>query len=249
MHPRPLVPALLALALLAGGCGGAPEDREVVIFAASSLSDVAPELAAAHAARGGAPVRFSFGSTATMGRIIAAGAPADALLGVGQQTMFSVGERAEVCAFTSLAWNELVVVVPASSDAVDQDWELAERIAVGDWRAEVPVGVAAKWWLEHEGRWAALESRLVPTVDARAALAAVSSGSVEAGIVYATDAASTDRVRVVGRPENLEMDLDLGIWIVWLDEPGQEVRSFSNFMRSGEAQAIWRKHGFRVGSS
>ena len=61
------------------------------------------------------------------------------------------------------------------------------RIAVGD-PAAVPVGVYTREYLERLGLWAKFQPRLVPTVNVRAALAAVDAGNADAAFVYATDA-------------------------------------------------------------
>ena len=61
------------------------------------------------------------------------------------------------------------------------------RLALGDPEA-VPAGIYARRWLEGRGLWERLRGRVVPTLDVRAALAAVESGAAEAGIVYRTDA-------------------------------------------------------------
>jgi molybdate transport system substrate-binding protein len=45
--------------------------------------------------------------------------------------------------------------------------------------------------------WDAVRDRIVPALDVRAALAAVESGSVDAGVVYRTDAAISKGVRTV----------------------------------------------------
>jgi molybdate transport system substrate-binding protein len=51
----------------------------------------------------------------------------------------------------------------------------------------VPAGVYARRWLEGLGLWGALAPRVVPGVSVRDALSTVLSGSVELGIVYASE--------------------------------------------------------------
>ena len=94
--------------------------------------------------------------------------------------------------------NRLVVVVPAAAAASSmtaEDLAGVRRLALGDPRA-VPAGIYARRWLERRGLWERVRDRVVPTLDVRAALAAVESGNVDAGIVYRTDAAISKRVRV-----------------------------------------------------
>jgi molybdate transport system substrate-binding protein len=70
-----------------------------------------------------------------------------------------------------------------------------KRLALADTEA-VPAGVYARRWLTSIGLWEELQDRVVPTLNVRAALAAVESENVDAGIVYRTDAAISKRVRV-----------------------------------------------------
>src|SRR5690606_36931421 len=79
------------------------------------------------------------------------------------------------------------------------------RIALGN-PESVPAGRYAKSALEAAGLWTALADSLIPAQNVRQVLDYVARGEVQAGFVYATDAAQmSDRVRVaapvsVGRP-------------------------------------------------
>jgi len=96
--------------------------------------------------------------------------------------------------------NNLVVVVPAdSSVTLTSAAQLAEsrfnRIALGETRS-VPAGIYAREYLQKIGIWTQVESRVIPCESVRAALAAVESGNVDAGIVYKTDALESHKVKV-----------------------------------------------------
>ena len=94
--------------------------------------------------------------------------------------------------------NVLVVVVPFNSTAKigsAKDLEALPKLALAD-PAAVPAGVYAKKWLAQEGVWDTVEKKVIPTLDVRAALAAVAGGDVPAGIVYRTDAAISTEVRI-----------------------------------------------------
>src|SRR5207245_2934230 len=104
-----------------------------------------------------------------------------------------------------LPWTPLVALAallgggtPARADEVTAfpaDLAKLKRLALADPEA-VPAGIYARRYLETVGLWPALHDRVVPTLDVRAALAAVESENVPAGIVYRTDAALSKRVRV-----------------------------------------------------
>jgi molybdate transport system substrate-binding protein len=110
----------------------------------------------------------------------------------------------------------------------------------------VPAGVYARQYLQSQGLWSRLEERVVPTLDVRGALAAVASGNVETGIVYRTDAAIEDRVKVV-----YTVPQDEGPPIVYAlgtvdqgsgERPG--VRAFYDYLRSEPAGGVFERFGF-----
>jgi molybdate transport system substrate-binding protein len=61
----------------------------------------------------------------------------------------------------------------------------------------VPAGVYARQYLQAIGIWAALQPKLVPVANVRAAVAAVENGSADAAIAYETDADVSTRAKAV----------------------------------------------------
>ena len=175
--------------------------EEVLVFAAASLTESLEEIGKACEAKTGTAVRFSFGASSDLARQIQAGAPADVFFSADTARMDALEKagivrRADRREFLS---NQLVVVVPISSSlriAGAKDLAKLPRLALADPEA-VPAGIYARKWLEAEGVWGQVRQKLVPTFDVRATLAAVESGGVEAGIVYRTDSAISNKVRVV----------------------------------------------------
>jgi molybdate transport system substrate-binding protein len=173
---------------------------EILVFAAASLTESLQEIGKAFTARTATSVRFSFGASSDLARQIAAGAPADVFFSADTAKMDALEARGFVRRSDRREFlsNELVVVVPASSSVrIAGAKSLAElpRLALADPEA-APAGIYARRWLESEGVWETVRGRVVPTLDVRAALAAVESGGVPAGIVYRTDAAISRDVRV-----------------------------------------------------
>jgi molybdate transport system substrate-binding protein len=121
-----------------------------------------------------------------------------------------------------------------------------KRLALAD-PAAVPAGLYAKAWLEKAGVWKELEPRVVPALDVRAALAAVEAGRVDAGIVYATDAAQSKRVRVVLTVPEAE-----GPRVVYpvaaLSQGKAPVvgRAFVRFLTGDTTRSIFERYGFIV---
>ena len=93
--------------------------------------------------------------------------------------------------------NRLVVIVPRESGRTLQGAAGLQSAGqfLGD-PATVPAGTyAKKRWLR-AGIWESVKNRVVPTLDVRAALAAIEAGRADVGIVYKTDAATSQRVRI-----------------------------------------------------
>ena len=119
------------------------------------------------------------------------------------------------------------------------------RIAIGD-PAAVPAGVYAKEYLTRAGIWTALQPKLVPTGSVRLALAAVEAGSVDAAIVYRTDAAVAKRSRLAWLVPRRRRDRGSSTRrsrCATRPMPTGAAR-FSGFLRSPEAAALMRRAGF-----
>jgi len=140
----------------------------------------------------------------------------------------------------------LVVIVPARSNTTIADpSELAKapHVATAD-PESVPVGIYARQWLESLGLWSTIKPRIVPTLDVRAALAAVESERAEAGIVYRTDAAISPKVKIA-----YSVSAEKGPTIVY---PVARIASSTNhastdfvaFLTGPRAKAVFTQYGF-----
>lgn len=205
---------LLALALAAPAIGAEappPAPRgEVVVYAAVSLRDALSEIAPRCEAAAGARIVFNLGASNELARQIIAANQADVFISADEDWMDRVAEAGLVdpASRRDLISNRLVVIAPHDSRLkIDGASGLARAplnwISIANPDA-VPAGKYAKAWLQKTGVWAMVSDRVLPASDARAALAAVESGGAEAGIVYATDAALSERVRVVHRVSDAE---------------------------------------------
>jgi molybdate transport system substrate-binding protein len=179
-----------------------PDQAPITVSAAVSLTDVLAALQAAYATAGGGPVRFNFGGSNMLARQIAAGAPVDLFISADDAQM-DVAEKAGAIDRTTrvdLVGNRLAVVVPGArpnppADARGLLQPQIRRIALGD-PAGVPAGVYAQQYLRAIGLWDALQPRLIPVANVRAALSAAANGTVDAAIVYESDAGGPGEVRV-----------------------------------------------------
>ena len=198
--------SLLALAaLVALGCDGrraSPrerEERELVVFAASSLREAFIELARSfERAHPGVEISFNFGGSQDLRRQIVEGAPADVFASADERQMAELEAAARVEAPRVFARNAPVVVVAREKADVLRtfaDLPNAERIVLG--APDVPIGRyalavldAASHTLGADFR-ARVEARVVShELNVKQVLAKVALGEADAAIVYRTDAAA-----------------------------------------------------------
>ena len=95
--------------------------------------------------------------------------------------------------------NKLVAIAPSDQEALTSLGELVEqapRVALGD-PSLAPVGIFTREAFESVDLWEDVSKDAIFALDTRAAMAAVQSGNADYGIVYKTDAISSDDVSIV----------------------------------------------------
>lgn len=230
--------------------GGTPARADVLVCAASSLTDVMQTIAGQFEAATGERVVLNLAASNTLARQILAGARVDVFLSADEAQMDRVTALLARGSRIDLLSNRLAIAVARGSTAIRGPQDLASpatrRIAIGD-PAAVPAGVYARQYLERAGLWSLLESRLVPTGSVRLALAAVESGAADAAIVYATDVASARRARtafVVPPTDGPAIRYPAAVMATAPNAPG--ARRFLAYLRSPDAARVFAAAGFGV---
>lgn len=249
------MPPPLSLILLAGVLpGGAQPSRHapIVVSAAISLSDALREIERAYAADGGGAVRFNFAGSNVLARQIVNGAPADLFISADHAQM-DLAERAgaiDPATRVPLLTNRLAIVVPSGSGVrVSGPRDLAadgiRRIAIGD-PAAVPAGRYARAYLERAGMWDALQPKLLPLANVRAALAAAESGGATAAIVYESDAAASKKAALAWVvPDADAPPIVYPAAVVTRSRNRAAAANFLAYLRAPRARAIFERYRFR----
>jgi molybdate transport system substrate-binding protein len=224
---------------------------ELLVSAAASLGngfrELAPMFEAAHP---GTKLSLNLGASGALLQQIAKGAPADVFASADEQSMDQAQQQGLIVRDKrrDFASNRLVLIVPArSANTPDRLEQLAQpayrRIAIGA-PASVPAGRYAMAALEHSGMRAAIEAKMITAQNVRQALDYVARGEVDAGLVYATDAAlMPERVRVafiVPTPQAILYP----IAPLAASANAALAQSFVDFIVSPPAQAVLAKYGF-----
>jgi len=226
---------------------------EVTVFAAASLTDSLKEIATTYEKQSDAKIVFNFGASSTLARQIEEGAPADIFFSADEAKMDGLEQKGLILKQTrkSRLSNSLVIVVAAEQGAaIESPKDLAtdkvKRLALAEPKT-VPAGIYAKEYLQKQNLWSAVESKVVPTENVRAALAAVEAGNVEAGIVYKTDAAISKKVRVAYEvPVKDSPAISYPMAVVKESKQPEAARKFHQYLGSRDADQIFERFGFIV---
>ena len=230
-----------------------PAPVELYISAAASLTDVIEEIGAAYmAANEHVTLVYNFGSSGTLQTQIEEGAPADIFLSAAQKQMDALADKDLIDAATrlDLLINKVVLILPVDSDAditsfEDVTTDKVSMVAIGE--ASVPVGQYTEEIYTHLGTWDQVQAKANPGENVRAVLAWVETGDADCGIVYATDAYSTDLVKVVAEaPEGSHKPVVYPGAVLAETENADEAQAFLDFLSTPDAVKAFEAAGFSM---
>ena len=247
---------ILAAIVIAFAPSFAVSAQTVTVFAAASLKNALDDAGRAFAGKSGIRVIGSFASSSALARQIEMGAPADLYLSANVKWMDYLERCKAIDAGTRvvLLRNRLVLISPRSSRlsvGIRRGFPIVKllgdgRLAMGD-PDHVPAGIYGKVALVTLGVWQSVESRVARADNVRAALALVARGEAPLGIVYATDAGADPRVTVLGEfPDGSYPEILYPAAVTTRAVNRVHAERFLRFLRSGEAAAIFERHGFAV---
>jgi molybdate transport system substrate-binding protein len=188
---------------------GQAQAQTLTVSAAASLTNVLKELGVKYeAAHPGAKLQYNFAASGVLIQQISQGAPVDVFISADEESMArGIDQKLlDAASKRNIASNQVVLIVPATGGVpvaglADLSGAAVKHIALGK-PASAPVGRYTKQSLEAAKLWSALEPKLVYADSVRQVLDYVARGEVEAGFVYATDAAvMADKVKTVMRVE------------------------------------------------
>lgn len=244
---------LLAIVMMLGLCGVsvAEEPVELFVSGAASLTDVLTAIGDAYMAENeNVAMIFSFDSSGTLQTQIEEGAPADVFVSAAQKQMDALEEQGLILADTriNLLENKVVLIVPADSELditsfEDVATDTVTMVAIGD--ESVPVGQYTQEIYENLGLWEDVQAKANLGENVRAVLAWVESGDVDCGIVYATDAATTEGVRVVAEaPEGTVQPVICPAAVVASSGQEEAAKAFIEYLQGDTAVALFEEAGF-----
>jgi molybdate transport system substrate-binding protein len=235
--------------------GAVPGARgvEVTVFAAASLTDALRDIGRLYEKQTSDKILFNFAASSVLARQIQEGAPADIFFSADEAKMDALDRQDLILKETrkNRLSNSLVIVTCTDSPvdirvAADLAGPRVKRVALADPKA-VPAGIYSKTSLERQGLWKLVEPKVVPTDNVRAALAAVESGNVDAGMVFKSDALISKRVKVACEiPREYCPEVRYPLAVVKESKRVEAARQFVRYLNSDEAGKVFENCGFIV---
>jgi len=249
---RSMLRLLVALLLLTAGPAWAAPARAPLILAAASLQESMTAAADAWARRGHPKPVISFAASSALARQIEAGATADLFVSADEEWMDALAAKGLIVPASRAGFlgNRLVIVALAGNRVKIPlaPGPLARVLGAGPLAMadteSVPAGKYGKAALTKLGVWDAVSPRVVRAENVRAALALVERGAAPLGIVYATDAKASTKVRIAGVfPASSHPPITYPIARLKVSA-NPEGEAFRRFLLSREGKAIFVRYGF-----
>ncbi len=246
---------LTVLAGLVLAMAGPAQAKDLLVFAAASLKNAAEDIGKAYEASGAGKVAFSFAASSDLAKQIENGAPAAIYISADTKWMDYLAERKLIVADSrrDLLGNRLVLIAPADSMlTIDLAAGAPLAQSLGDGKLamadpdSVPAGRYGKAALEALNLWSSVQPAVVRAKDVRAALAFVQRGEAAAGIVYATDALLSKKVRIVDEfPESSHPKIVYPIALI-AGQDDAAARAFYDYLVGPKARGVFQDYGFSV---
>lgn len=238
----------LAAGLLAASSATATA-ADLTVSAAASLTNAFKELGPRFEAENpGVRVRFNFGASDALLAQISHGAPVDVFASADAQSM----DRAEAQKLVQpgssrhFAGNSLVLVTPTGrtlAGLADLARPEVRRVVLGK-PESVPAGRYAKSMLEAVKAWPDVEPKAIYANNVRQALDYVARGEVDAGFVYATDAALQKDKVVVVTTVPTPTPITYPVAVLAAARNAAAATRFVDFLLTPPSQAVLARHGF-----
>ncbi|MCD8352368.1 MAG: molybdate ABC transporter substrate-binding protein [Planctomycetaceae bacterium] len=198
----------------------------------------------------GVEIEATYDSSGKLQAQIENGLEADIFMSASPKQMNTLKDGGFIAADTvvDLLENRIVLIRPASTESpIKGFYEAvnADMIAVGD-PASVPAGQYAREVFTSLGIWDAVLAKASLGTNVTEVLNWVAEGSADVGVVYATDAATTDRVAVIAAAPagSLKAPVLYPVAMLAKSASPELAKKFLAFLQTPEAIAVFKEYGF-----
>ena len=195
-------------------------------------------------------IDFNFGGSGSLQQQISQGAPVDLFFSAAEDKFDLLVEEGLISEEdgTPLLNNELVLIVPKGDSTVKSFEDLAKddvkQFSIGT-PETVPAGKYAQESFEQMGIWDDVENKIVYAKDVRQVLSYVETKNVEAGVVYKTDAISSDQVEMIASADpETHTPIVYPVGVIKDSKQYDAAKEFYTYLQSDEALKVFVEYGF-----
>ncbi|MDQ0208724.1 molybdate ABC transporter substrate-binding protein [Alkalicoccobacillus murimartini] len=245
---------LILLSTALTGCGSSgDEPEEIHVMAAASLTDALGEIQSLYEEEENVKLIINYGSSGKLREQITQGAPADLFLSASISDMEVLEEEGDVSESVNLLMNQLVFIsTPEVADSLSEWDDLLDKeiqgIAMGQ-PESVPAGRYSLQAFESLEMWDDLKDNVIYGSDVRQVLTYVETGNTDVGIVYQTDALSSDKVEMIASaPEGSHDPIHYPIGLLESASDKDAAVEFYQYLQTEEPIHMFETYGFEQGT-
>lgn len=233
---------------------GNTEKTELFVAAAASLTDAVTEIIENYKkVQPNVVINCTFSSSGTLQTQIEQGAPADIFISASTKQVNVLEEKGLVKEGTKkeLLINKVVLITPADNKKSitsfeDLSTEKVSTIALGE-PSSVPVGQYAEEVFSYLKILGKVKSKANYGSDVRQVLTWVENGDVDCGIVYATDAALSKKIKLVCEaPKDSHKPVIYPSVVIKSSKNDVEAGEFLDFLSTSVIESVFRRYGFEM---
>ncbi len=200
-------------------------------------------------------ITYNFASSGSLQQQIQQGAPVDVFISAAPKQMNALESKGLLLEGTrqNLLKNQMVLVSPKEQTGISNFQELnsaqISKIAMGH-PVSVPAGQYAKEVLTTLNLFDQLKPKFVFGKDVRQVLSYVETGNVDAGLVYATDAKLSDKVKLVATaPPDSYSPMIYPVAVLKDSQNSDDAKQFVQFLMGEEAKQMFERYGFTIANN
>ena len=228
---------------------------ELYVFAAASMTESMNQIAEMY--KKVAPnvkIVYNFDSSGTLKTQIEQGAECDVFISAGQKQMNAINDKFVMPDTRfDIVSNRVVLIVPKGQNPTtirsfgDVASDKVKLIALGN--SDVPVGQYSEEIFKNMGIWEKLkkENKITYASNVKEVLAQTAAAAVNCGVVYSTDAATSDAVEVISfAPKGTHKPIIYPAAIMKDTKHKAEAEAFVKYLKSDPCSAVFTKIGFSI---
>ncbi|SJZ58834.1 molybdate ABC transporter substrate-binding protein [Garciella nitratireducens] len=228
------------------------KSTEITVAAAASLTDAMKEIGEIYQEKNPSiKITFNFASSGSLMNQIEEGAPVDLFFSAASKQMDQLQAKNLIDENTrkNILENDLVLITPEDQDHKITSFEdlatqKVKKIALGN-PESVPAGQYSKEIIHYLGIENQIENKIVEATDVRQVLSWVETGEVDCGIVYSTDAKTSDSVEMVAKaPKDSHTPVIYPAALLKESKNLEQAQKFLDFLSTKEAGEIFETYGF-----